>query len=269
MAILPEAWFVNFIILSVLLILLLACLSATARRLRDVGYSGWFTFLSFIPYCVGLIILLFFTTKPSKKENNKYIEDTQSNLGKFLMQSNRSFIGSLLVLALLFGAIGATDTDNNSGNNNSSFAANKHSSKHKNNSSRHKKKSSSSSKKDKDKHESSSSSENSSSSSVVEDYHPITYDELARNPQSHMSEHIQVSGSVVQVVESSKALLVDLNDDPDQAVIVRMLKSNNNNRILEGDWVNIQGTSVGTIDYKTVMGNTRTVPAITTTNITR
>ena len=255
MAILPEAWFVNFIILSVLLILLLACLSATARRLRDVGYSGWFTFLSFIPYCVGLIILLFFTTKPSKKENNKYIEDTQSNLGKFLMQSNRSFIGSLLVLALLFGAIGATDTDNNSGNNNSSFAANKHSSKHKNNSSRHKKKSSSS--------------ENSSSSSVVEDYHPITYDELARNPQSHMSEHIQVSGSVVQVVESSKALLVDLNDDPDQAVIVRMLKSNNNNRILEGDWVNIQGTSVGTIDYKTVMGNTRTVPAITTTNITR
>ena len=141
------------------------------------------------------------------------------------MQSNRSFIGSLLVLALLFGAIGATDTDNNSGNNNSSFAANKHSSKYKNNSSRHKKKSSSS--------------ENSSSSSVVEDYHPITYDELARNPQSHMSEHIQVSGSVVQVVESSKALLVDLNDDPDQAVIVRMLKSNNNNRILEGDWVNI------------------------------
>lgn len=84
-----------------------------------------------------------------------------------------------------------------------------------------------------------------------------------------MSEHIQVSGSVVQVVESSKALLVDLNDDPDQAVIVRMLKSNNNNRILEGDWVNIQGTSVGTIDYKTVMGNTRTVPAITATNITR
>ena len=76
MAILPEAWFVNFIILSVLLILLLAYLSATARRLRDVGYSGWFTFLSFIPYCVGLIILLFFTTKPSKKENNKYIEDT-------------------------------------------------------------------------------------------------------------------------------------------------------------------------------------------------
>lgn len=155
------------------------------------------------------------------------------------MQSNRSFIGSLLVLALLFGAIGATDTDNNSGNNNSSFAANKHSSKHKNNSSRHKKKSSSSSKKDENKHESSSSSENSSSSSVVEDYHPITYDELARNSQSHMSEHIQVSGSVVQVVESSKALLVDLNDDPDQAVIVRMLKSNNNNRVLEGDWVNI------------------------------
>lgn len=74
-----------------------------------------------------------------------------------------------------------------------------------------------------------------------------------------MSEHIQVSGSVVQVVESSKALLVDLNDDPDQAVIVRMLKSNNNNRILEGDWVNIQGTSVGTIDYN----------AITATNITR
>src|SRR5699024_11061792 len=135
LAILPEAWFVNFIILSVLLILLLAYLLATARRLRDVGYSGWFTFLSFILYCVGLIILLFFTTKPSKKENNKYIEYTLSNLCKYVMKSNISFIGSLLVLDLLYGANGATDTDNNSENNNSSFAANNHSTKHKNNSS--------------------------------------------------------------------------------------------------------------------------------------
>ena len=39
-----------------------------------------------------------------------------------------------------------------------------------------------------------------------------------------MSEHIQVSGSVVQVVESSKALLVNLNDDPDQAVICKNVK---------------------------------------------
>ena len=63
LAVLPDIWFINVIILGVLLILLLAYLSATARRLRDVGYSGWFTFLSFIPYCVGLVILLFFYNK--------------------------------------------------------------------------------------------------------------------------------------------------------------------------------------------------------------
>ena len=129
LAILPDIWFINVIILGVLLILLLAYLSATARRLRDVGYSGWFTFLSFIPYCVGLVILLFFTLKPTKKENNKYANDVQSNFGKFLTQSNKLFVGSLLAFALLFGIIGATGTNDNNQQSTNSSAVNKHSEK--------------------------------------------------------------------------------------------------------------------------------------------
>ena len=127
LAILTDIWFINVIILGVLLILLLAYLSATARRLRDVGYSGWFTFLSFIPYCVGLVILLFFTLKPTKKENNKYANDVQSNFGKFLTQSNKLFVGSLLAFALLFGIIGATGTNDNKQQSTNSSAVSKHS----------------------------------------------------------------------------------------------------------------------------------------------
>ena len=127
LAVLPDIWFINVIILGVLLILLLAYLSATARRLRDVGYSGWFTFLSFIPYCVGLVILLFFTIKPTKKENNKYANDVQSNFGKFLTQSNKLFVGSLLAFALLFGIIGTTGTNDNNQQSTNSSTVNKHS----------------------------------------------------------------------------------------------------------------------------------------------
>jgi uncharacterized membrane protein YhaH (DUF805 family) len=47
------------------------CLTASVRRLHDTGRSGWFLFISLIPF-IGGIILLIILTKKSIIGENKY-----------------------------------------------------------------------------------------------------------------------------------------------------------------------------------------------------
>lgn len=60
----PLSWFVS-------LGLLLPNLAFGARRLHDVGKSGWFLLLSVIPI-LGTLILLYFLIQPSKLEDNQF-----------------------------------------------------------------------------------------------------------------------------------------------------------------------------------------------------
>ena len=53
------------------IIVFLAALSVTVRRLHDVGKSGWFYLINLIPF-VGQIILLIFLIKDSEPGENKY-----------------------------------------------------------------------------------------------------------------------------------------------------------------------------------------------------
>lgn len=46
-------------------------LSLYARRLHDIGLSGWFAVVTFIPY-VNVLFLLAMAAIPGKKEDNKY-----------------------------------------------------------------------------------------------------------------------------------------------------------------------------------------------------
>lgn len=46
-------------------------LAVFVRRLHDIGKSGWWFFLGLVP-CVGVLILLFFSTKDSQDGENKY-----------------------------------------------------------------------------------------------------------------------------------------------------------------------------------------------------
>ncbi len=50
---------------------LIPSLSIQVRRLHDIGLSGWWYFLSFIPY-VGGLILLIMSCIPSEQKTNKY-----------------------------------------------------------------------------------------------------------------------------------------------------------------------------------------------------
>ncbi|MBY0309658.1 DUF805 domain-containing protein [Patescibacteria group bacterium] len=57
--------------LGLLLGLLVPVIALHVRRLHDIGYSGWWYLLSFIPYLGGLIVLVLMCL-PSQEGTNKY-----------------------------------------------------------------------------------------------------------------------------------------------------------------------------------------------------
>lgn len=65
-------WMLNIDFISPLysLILLLPCLSIAARRLHDIGKSGWWQLLYLIPI-IGTLVLIYFYVQESQG-NNQY-----------------------------------------------------------------------------------------------------------------------------------------------------------------------------------------------------
>src|SRR5690348_826574 len=98
---------------------------------------------------------------------------------------------------------------------------------------------------------------------------PISYDELARYPEQHRGQTVQVTGRVVQVEYNGAevALRVDLAPTPyatNSVVLVSYRTiSSAEPRILDGDFVRILGTSEGVTSYESIFHQTIQVPAIT------
>ena len=72
--------FITVIVLSVVLsilgtiaslALLLPGLAAAARRLHDIGKSGWWLLIGFVPL-IGLLVLIYFTVQGSQSESNNW-----------------------------------------------------------------------------------------------------------------------------------------------------------------------------------------------------
>lgn len=57
---------------------LLPAIAVTVRRLHDIGKSGWYFLLAFVP-CVGGIILLVFGLTPGDMGDNEYGPDPKSD----------------------------------------------------------------------------------------------------------------------------------------------------------------------------------------------
>ncbi|MEJ7685756.1 MAG: DUF805 domain-containing protein [Variovorax sp.] len=60
----------EFVYFAVVLAFLLPLVAAGARRLHDIGKSGWWLLLGLIPV-VGLV-LIYFMVQPSQPESNEY-----------------------------------------------------------------------------------------------------------------------------------------------------------------------------------------------------
>ena len=98
-------------------------------------------------------------------------------------------------------------------------------------------------------------------------YPTQTYDEMARNGDSHAGEKIQITGKVIQVQDSDDGgatlrVATSANGYDDVYLVQIMSSEWQGHRLLEEDQITIYGTAYGLYSYETVMGNTQTVPAI-------
>lgn len=95
----------------------------------------------------------------------------------------------------------------------------------------------------------------------------LSYDDLARNPDTHKGKVVHFKGEVIQVIEDNTLTQYRISvtstdyggwDDP----IFVTFETDSNNRFLEDDIVEFWGTSVGTITYQSTMGGNITIPAV-------
>jgi uncharacterized membrane protein YhaH (DUF805 family) len=66
-----ASWLGEMVYGLVALALVLPSLAVGARRLHDVGKSGWFLLLHLLPI-IGILVLIFFWVQPSQTESNDY-----------------------------------------------------------------------------------------------------------------------------------------------------------------------------------------------------
>ena len=106
--------------------------------------------------------------------------------------------------------------------------------------------------------------------STENEIEPLTYEDLARNPEENTGKPVEFYGEVIQVVEGDmfSQYRFIINGDYDQVILLEILNSQLDERILEGDLLTITGVSEGNLTYTTVLGASVTVPAILVTDYT-
>lgn len=93
----------------------------------------------------------------------------------------------------------------------------------------------------------------------------ITFDNLARTPDTYIGKKVKFKGKVVQVIEddSETQIRLAVNNNYDKIIFCRVPKSKTKgSRILEDDRIHIMGVSNGLMSYKSTMGGTITIPDI-------
>lgn len=93
----------------------------------------------------------------------------------------------------------------------------------------------------------------------------ISYEQIARTPDDYYFEKVKFSGKVVQVMEgedTTNQLRVAINDNYDTIMFVEYEKDILDSRVLEDDYINIYGFSMGVITYESTMGGNITIPAV-------
>ena len=93
----------------------------------------------------------------------------------------------------------------------------------------------------------------------------LTYKELARNPSGNTGKKVKLTGRVMQTIESSMALMVNITKGEyglySDNIFVSYIPLNSN-RVLEKDIIVMWGTCDGLQSYKTVLGAEKSIPKI-------
>lgn len=100
----------------------------------------------------------------------------------------------------------------------------------------------------------------------------ITFDNIARNPDTYQLKNVKFTGKIVQVIEgtTSSSYRMAIDSDYDKMVLLTISSDQlSNNRILEDDIITIRGVSYGLATYKSTLGGNITVPQIKVDYFTR
>lgn len=98
----------------------------------------------------------------------------------------------------------------------------------------------------------------------------VTYDNLARTPETYKGERVSIKGRVSQVIEASGSnrttqILLDVSPSGSwdtQNVYCGFIYASDSERLLENDQITVWGTSEGLITYESLLGQEITVPRI-------
>ncbi len=100
----------------------------------------------------------------------------------------------------------------------------------------------------------------------------ITFEDLARYPQQKKGSYVKFSGEIIQVMngEGYVQYRMAVDADYDKVVFIEITKDKLiDGNILENDYITIEGQFIDEMDYTTVLGSTKTVPAIVVDNVYR
>lgn len=98
----------------------------------------------------------------------------------------------------------------------------------------------------------------------------ITYEDVARNPDSYTEEPISMSGTIIQIMQGDviNQARVAINDDYNQIVLIEYYPGILEQNLLEDDYITFYGTFFGPHTYETVLGAQETIPAFMAPHIT-
>lgn len=97
----------------------------------------------------------------------------------------------------------------------------------------------------------------------------ITYEDLARFPEENAFSAVKFEGEVNQVLKTEDGvtqLMMLVNGNIDERILAELseeaITNNDGGNVLEGDYIRVYGTYIMQIDYKTVLGTQKTIPAM-------
>lgn len=103
----------------------------------------------------------------------------------------------------------------------------------------------------------------------------ITYEQLNRHPDTYMDEYVKFQGEILQYQEggvwSDTVIRLAVNGDYDKVLYVEIPSDilDSDNRIAEGEYITVRGTSMGIMTYETVLGANVSIPGVSAEKIYR
>lgn len=96
----------------------------------------------------------------------------------------------------------------------------------------------------------------------------ISYDDLARTPDSYTGQNIKFTGKIIQVVDNGTSAIYRINVTQgdyeiwEDTVLVSYVYENGQSRFLEDDIVTFYGEYAGLTTYTSTMGGDITIPSV-------